>query len=178
MSIVLNDNLQIRANKPTDDRYGPWTSTTQAHQNISSAYRFTGLTVGISSSTGITEYWYATGTTNASDLVLKFDQASASITYSNFNSMPDSVGGIPAGTSFTSKTMTEMWNMLLYPFRNPSFSSFAADNLISEYDLGRPITIGSTNFSWNTNYDMFVSANTISILEFTSSTGTDRKSVV
>jgi hypothetical protein len=46
--------------------------------------------------------------------------ASASTTYTNANPTPLKVGGIPAGSTFSNKTMTEMWNALLYPYIAPS----------------------------------------------------------
>ena len=48
--------------------------------------------------------------------------ASASTTYTNANPTPNPIGGIPAGSTFTAKTMTEMWDALLYPYIPPSAS--------------------------------------------------------
>lgn len=70
MAISLNDNIQVLANKPTDSRYGPWTSTTQTNSTIDISQRYLGLTVGIISGGVITEYWYGSGVTNP-DLVIK-----------------------------------------------------------------------------------------------------------
>jgi hypothetical protein len=70
MSISINDNLSTSSPKPLDDRYGTYTSTTEANTAILSAYRYIGLTVGIITGGTLYEYWYYTGTTNP-DLVLK-----------------------------------------------------------------------------------------------------------
>lgn len=83
MAIIINDNLSPLAPKILDNRYGPYSSTTQANQAIDVAFRVVGLTVGVlsgsttfsggrytSSSSGVIEYWYYTGITD-SDLVLK-----------------------------------------------------------------------------------------------------------
>lgn len=83
MAIFINDNYSPLAPKILDNRYGPYTSTTEANLSIDMAYRVVGLTVGIASGTttfsggrfisasqGIAEYWYQTGITD-SDLVLK-----------------------------------------------------------------------------------------------------------
>jgi hypothetical protein len=83
MSIFVNDNYSPLAPKILDNRYGPYTSTTEANLAIDIAYRVVGLTVGIlsgstsyeggryvQSSEGIIEYWYLTGITD-SDLVEK-----------------------------------------------------------------------------------------------------------
>lgn len=53
--------------------------------------------------------------------------ASASVLYSNTLPTPISIGGIPAGTTFSNKTMTEMWNALLYPYIAPSASLGGGD---------------------------------------------------
>jgi len=46
--------------------------------------------------------------------------ATASVTYTNANRTPLKIGGIPAGSTFSNKTMTEMWDALLYPYIEPS----------------------------------------------------------
>ena len=48
--------------------------------------------------------------------------ASASTTYTNSSPTPYAIGGIPAGSTFSAKTMTEMWDALLYPYIPPSAS--------------------------------------------------------
>jgi hypothetical protein len=83
MAIYVNDNYSPLAPKILDNRYGPYTSTTEANLAIDIAYRVVGLTVGVlsgstsfeggrfvQSSQGIIEYWYLTGITD-SDLVEK-----------------------------------------------------------------------------------------------------------
>lgn len=85
MAIQINDNLNPLAPKILDNRYGPYTSTTEANSVINLSFRVVGLTVGIlsgdtvfsggryiSSTEGVVEYWYYTGITD-SDLVLKSD---------------------------------------------------------------------------------------------------------
>jgi hypothetical protein len=69
MSILLNDNLAVQANKPVDAKYGPYASVAAANAAISSANRFTGLTVGIGTTT-IAEYWYNGGIADG-NLVVK-----------------------------------------------------------------------------------------------------------
>lgn len=79
MAIILNDNIDTRAGKPTDNRFGTallgttgyYTSVTDANNATPSYQRYIGLTVGIKSGAGpIVEYWYANGIANA-DLVQK-----------------------------------------------------------------------------------------------------------
>lgn len=45
------------------------------------------------------------------------------VTYTNSNPSVITVGGISSGTTFSSKTMTEMWNSLLYPTQYPALEA-------------------------------------------------------
>ena len=47
MPIDFNDNLQVRAPKPTDDRYGPWTTIGEGLSNVPYPYRYNKLTLNI-----------------------------------------------------------------------------------------------------------------------------------
>lgn len=71
MAIILNDNLDIRAPKSTDNRYVnggvfPYISVAEVTSTIPESYRHIGLTVNIQGE----EYWFKEGVTD-SDLVLK-----------------------------------------------------------------------------------------------------------
>lgn len=65
MAIILNDNIDTRASKPTDNRFGPYISTAAALAGIPEYQRYVGLTVGVG--TPIVEYWFDSSLT----LVLK-----------------------------------------------------------------------------------------------------------
>lgn len=56
MAIILNDNIDTRAPKPTDDRFGPYTTTAAALASIPEYQRYVGLTVGVG--TPIVEWWF------------------------------------------------------------------------------------------------------------------------
>lgn len=45
--------------------------------------------------------------------------------YSNATAMPSTVGGLPAGTTFSNMSLTTLLNKLLYPYQYPSFTSFS-----------------------------------------------------
>jgi hypothetical protein len=90
-------------------------------------------------------------------------------TYTNSGSTPITVGGISSGSTFSSKTMTEMWNLLLYPYQSPGFTLFSRNNISSEYELGQSVIANSQTFSWVTSYSGNVSANTITIQQITPS---------
>jgi hypothetical protein len=70
MSILLNDNLNVAAQKPTDARYGPWASTVAALAGIPAFQRYKGLTVGVLVGGVVNEYWFDDGIAD-SDLVIK-----------------------------------------------------------------------------------------------------------
>lgn len=55
--------------------------------------------------------------------------ASFSVLYTNTTPTPIAVGGIPAGSTFSNKTMQEMWNMLLYPYVPPTCTLSASNNI-------------------------------------------------
>jgi len=59
------------------------------------------------------------------------------------------LAGIPAGTTFPSAmTMQQMWDLLLYPYLHPSFSSFAITG-ISLLECGDPIIGPAVKFTWS-----------------------------
>lgn len=71
MSIILNDNIDVFAPKPTDARYSdssgaPYASVSAVNTAIVSSRRYVGLTVNVA---GV-EYWYASGILDG-DLVIK-----------------------------------------------------------------------------------------------------------
>jgi len=70
MAIVLSDNVQTNAPKPSDSRYlnnlVPYSSTTEATTTIVEGVRYSGLTVNV----GGVEYWWKDGIGDG-DLVLK-----------------------------------------------------------------------------------------------------------
>ena len=107
MSIILNDNIDVRAPKPADARFGTtisgttgfYATTTDANTAIPSYQRYVGLTVGIKvGSNPIQEYWYANGITDL-DLVLKTGTVSGA-----GNGLTLSSGTINLGGTLTSPT--------------------------------------------------------------------------
>lgn len=71
--------------------------------------------------------------------IVASQSASASVLYSNTLPTPISIGGIPAGTTFSNKTMTEMWDSLLYPYIAPS-SSLSGGNT-REFGSSNAVTL-------------------------------------
>jgi hypothetical protein len=73
--------------------------------------------------------------------------ASASTTYTNSTPTPQTIGGIPAGSTFSNKTMSEMWDALLYPYIAPSASlSIGSLNGGSLREFGRS---NNVDLNWN-----------------------------
>jgi hypothetical protein len=68
--------------------------------------------------------------------------ASASVIYSNSTPTPVTIGGIVAGSTFSNKTMIEMWDALLYPYIPPSASLTGGNT--REYGSGTSLTL-----TWN-----------------------------
>jgi hypothetical protein len=68
MAIGLNDNIFTNAPKPSDDRYGPFSTLATAIASVQSSVRYIGLTVGVGSP--VAEYWFKNGITD-SDLIAK-----------------------------------------------------------------------------------------------------------
>ena len=54
------------------------------------------------------------------------------VNYVNSASTTSTVGGITAGSTFPApgKTMQEMWDLLLYPYQPPAFTSFNQSGLL------------------------------------------------
>ena len=93
MSILLNDNLDVAVAKPTDNRYGPYSSTSAALVDIPPFKRYIGLVIGILSGGAVTDYWFQSGI-NDGDLVEKTSASSpGSVTLSVYVSSFVSDGG-------------------------------------------------------------------------------------
>ena len=74
--------------------------------------------------------------------------------YTNTKATPYTVGGIKAGSTFDNKTMTEMWNSLLYPFVAPSNLRLTIDSSVQTGVIEKGITISpsaTTKLAWSMN---------------------------
>lgn len=69
-------------------------------------------------------------------------------TYTNANPTPSTLGGIPAGSTFSSKTIQEMFDALLYPYQNPAFTSFSS-SLFTTYEVGQFLPSGLNTISYS-----------------------------
>lgn len=58
-------------------------------------------------------------------------------TYTNATPTPLTLGGIPAGTTFTAQTMQQMWDRLLYPYIAPAITLTSTPSS-GVYEFGNP----------------------------------------
>lgn len=68
--IQVSGSILVGTQKPTDARYGPYASISAALTDLTSVYRYKGLTVGIETGGVITEYWFNDGIQDT-DFVVK-----------------------------------------------------------------------------------------------------------
>lgn len=88
--------------------------------------------------------------------------ASASVLYTNLTPVPLAVGGIGKGSTFSNRTMQEMWDALLYPYIGPVAS-------ISSPSLN-PREFGSSN-QVTLNYSVTKNSNNITSIVLSGSNG-------
>ena len=102
--------------------------------------------------------------------VYTVDVISSAITYTNSASTPTTLGGISAGSTFSAKTIQQMFDSLLYPYQLPAFSSFSITTQTSPLEVGATMLGTSRVFNWTTTNSSNVSGNSISITDTTTST--------
>jgi hypothetical protein len=83
-------------------------------------------------------------------------------TFTNPSPTPTTIGGISCGSTFTDKTMQEMWDLLLYPYQSPAFTLFQLQGISTLVEVGFVINTSQT-FQWSTSNAGNVSPNTIQI---------------
>jgi len=91
-------------------------------------------------------------------------------TYTNLSQVPTTLGGIIAGSTFLNVPITEMFDRLLYPYQAPAFTAFAMSGQATTLEVGASIAAGTKTFTWSTSNQTNISANSISILDFTNNT--------
>jgi hypothetical protein len=99
--------------------------------------------------------------------------AGLSTTYTNAEATPTTIGGIPAGTTFSNVELSQIIEDLLYPYQTPAFSYFRV-NGASSVTLGVGETFSGSNlvFTWATTNSGNVQANSI-VLNGTSGLAND-----
>jgi hypothetical protein len=90
-------------------------------------------------------------------------------TYTNPSPTPATVGGIPAGSTFSAQTLQNMFDMLLYPYQSPAFTSFNMSGQATTVEVGTTVS-GSKTFTWSTSNSANVQANSLSVRDATANT--------
>ena len=90
--------------------------------------------------------------------------------YTNATAVPTTIGGITAGSTFSNKTMKEMWDMLLYPYMSPAFTTFGITGVTSTYEVGYTIPANNYTFTWAISNGINVAVNSIRIEDVTNAT--------
>lgn len=88
-------------------------------------------------------------------------------TYTNATPTTETVGGVEAGSTFSSLTFQEVFDLLFYPYQEPTFSAFAISGQSTTLEVGDEVTGGSRTFTWTTTNSSNVDANTIAIKDVT-----------
>jgi len=70
-------------------------------------------------------------------------------TYTNSTPLPVTHGGAIVGMTFSGLTMQEMFDLILYPYQNPSFTTFYLNGYSGSFEIGYEITVNQV-FNWNT----------------------------
>jgi len=90
-------------------------------------------------------------------------------TYTNATPTPETIGGIDSGSTFSNRTMQQMWDDLLYPYQAPAFTAFSISGQTDVLEVGDAIPAVST-FVWATSNPANIVANSILIRDVTGST--------
>jgi hypothetical protein len=98
------------------------------------------------------------------------DPGSSFGNYTNLNTVPSTIGGIAAGSTFSNQTMQQMWDALLYPFQVPQFTSFNISGQSTTLEVGETVNNISRTFNWSTSNSGNITPNTVSISNITGGT--------
>ena len=89
-------------------------------------------------------------------------------TFTNTEATPVTLGGIPSGSTFSDKSLTGLWDDLLYPYQSPTFTDFDI-NITSPLEVGYAVNTGTYSFSWGTTNSGNISGNVVNIYDVSNS---------
>jgi len=98
--------------------------------------------------------------------ILQAYGSTSGVLYSNVTPMPSTVGGLEAGTTFSSQTMSQMFDALLYPYQYPAFTAFAISGQTTPIEVGDAIATNRT-FTWSTSNSSNVATASIDLIDVT-----------
>ena len=76
------------------------------------------------------------------------------------------VGGIDAGSVFSNISVSDLFDLLLYPQLSPAFLTFLIAGQSTIMEVGDTIPAGNKTFNWTANQPAFVIANSLSIEDY------------
>lgn len=177
---------------PVDSWSGPYSASLESDAKIAAnaaipkAIRFQSMEVRLLINNVAYKYWYKDGVED-SDLV-RFSAGTALFTgstypitsswsltssyggyYTNNTPVPESVGGVEVGTTFDNISIQNLFDILLYPYQQPSFSSFSISGQSTTLEVGDTISSGNKTFNWNTLNSSNIIANSLQIEDTTDS---------
>lgn len=99
------------------------------------------------------------------------------VRYTNLQPVPQTLGGVVAGTTFNSMPIQQVLDTLLYPYAKPQFTSYNILGISSIYEVGGGLLAGTYVFKWTTSNSSNVKPNSINVdgTEFQPNTGSYAK---
>lgn len=92
----------------------------------------------------------------------------STVLYNNDEQTPATVGGIAQGSTFVNQTMQQMWDALLYPYQEPSFTSFVISGQGENVECGDTIGPNPT-FQWTVSNGDNIEDGSVSITDLAAS---------
>jgi hypothetical protein len=102
--------------------------------------------------------------TDAKSTKLDGIEANAIATYTNGTAMPEAVGGIEAGTTFSAATITSILTDLLYPYQYPYFNYFRVNGSSSvSLEVGATFSGTGLVFTWDIANPSNINTNSVTL---------------
>ena len=162
LSTTAKSNLVAAINEVLSKEGDLTTLTTTTQASLVAALNEVASELGNIASLTTTDKSSTVGAINELASQIVSLQSGAAGVYTNATSVPTTIGGIASGSTFSSKTWQEMFTSLLYPYQNPTFSSFGFTGQATPLEVGATITANRT-FTWGTTNATNISTNTIKI---------------
>lgn len=90
--------------------------------------------------------------------------------FTNTGTTTIGLGGISNGTVLFGKTVQEIWDLMFFPYEEPLFASFTVNPSLPTFEVGQSVTAGTKLYTWSVQHPQNLSANTLSIIEYTGTT--------
>jgi len=87
------------------------------------------------------------------------------ILYNNSDPTPEDVGGISSGSTFVDQTMQQMWDALLYPYQDPSWTLFDFQPSQGTYLEVGSRTPNNPTFKWSATNNSNIADGSVDIID-------------